>query len=611
MVESMHHRGPDDYGTHVTHDAVLGARRLSIIDVAGGHQPFANESQDVWAVQNGEIYNHEVLRSRLRGGGHRFASRCDTEVIPHLYEAHGNDFVDHLRGMFAIAVWDERRKRGVLARDRLGIKPLYYAERDGRLIFASELKSLLASGTVEPAIDLESLELFLTLGLVPAPRTLLQDVWKLPPGHRLVVESGRARVERYWRYPLVAGPSRDADADAAQWAAAVREALRESVRLRLMSDVPLGAMLSGGLDSSLIVALMAEQMSRPVQTFAVGLAGSATSELGDARRVAAALGADHHELELDNSGPDLDELIWHLDEPLADLSALGFLALSGLAREHVTVALSGQGADEVFSGYRHHLHARYASLWSQIPRPVAGPLLAAARRGPERLRRLADVVGPADPALRSLAGKRIADESDLALLLGRERSAIDPADVIRPLVPDGVSDPVAASLSIDAQLSLPDDMLHYFDRASMAHSLEVRVPFLDHEFVELCARIPSNLKLRGTTTKYVLREAARGLVPDYVLEKKKVGFFNGTVTTWLSDTLERDGVELLLPGAPAYADLIDRRGVEQLLRAQATHPTARRGHLLLAVLLLERWLQSYLPRATSQAPATPALLASK
>jgi len=589
MLEIIRHRGPDDRGAYATDGAALGARRLSIIDVEGGHQPFANENETVWAVQNGEIYNHDALRRELRDRGHSFRSRCDTEVLPHLYEDHGLSFVERLRGMFAVAVWDERRRRGVLVRDRLGVKPLYYAHSRGRLIFGSELKCLLASGELVLAVDPEALELFLTLGYVPAPRTILSGVAKLPPAHRLVVEGGRVVVERYWEYPAVAGPA--PRADVREWAPELRERLRDAVRMRLMSDVPLGAMLSGGLDSSLIVALMAEEMDRPVTTFAVGFENAAQNELADARAVAAALGTDHHELELAGRGPSLDEVVWHLDEPVADLSVVGFIALCGLARQSVTVALSGQGADELFAGYRHHLHAAYAARWERVPSLLRAPAAAFARRGPGKLPRLAELVGEPDPATRALLSKRIATEDELALILGRA-PRLDTVSALRPLA-CGASGALAAALSIDAQLSLPDDMLHYFDRASMAHSLEVRVPFLDHPFVEFCASIPSNLKLRGSTTKYVLREAARGLVPVETLTKKKVGFFNGGVDRWLSSSFRDEAEEAALAERVAAQGYLDASGVRTLFERQRICALPRRAQLLLAVTILDSWLRSY------------------
>ena len=331
MAAQIEYRGPDDAGFVSGSGCSLGARRLSIIDVEGGHQPFANESGRIWAAQNGEIYNHAALRAELQSRGHTLRSRCDTEVLPHLYEEHGPELSERLRGMFAFAVWDQDRRRGVLVRDRLGIKPLYYAVVGDVVVFGSELKCLIASGLVGAELDPEAIAAYLTLGFVPSPLTPLRQVRKLNPGERLVVEDGRVRVERWWRYPAPE-PQAEPSLSEAEWSELLLARLEESVRMRLMSDVPLGAMLSGGLDSSLIVALMAGMMDRPVQTFAVGFAGE-DSELPDARRVAEFCGAEHHELEVDlTSDPEtLSRLTWHLDEPLADLSSLGFLALSELA----------------------------------------------------------------------------------------------------------------------------------------------------------------------------------------------------------------------------------------------------------------------------------------
>jgi asparagine synthase (glutamine-hydrolysing) len=603
MTDAMIHRGPDDRGTYVADGAAIGARRLSIIDVADGHQPFADESGRIWAAQNGEIFNHDLLRAELSARGHRFATRCDTEILPHLYEEHGFDFGSCLRGMFAVALWDERNDRGVLVRDRLGIKPLYYAERDGLLLFSSELKGLLASGLVDAEIDPEALEIYLTLGMVPAPRTLLRGVFKLPPGHRIEVASGRVSVERYWSFPEVAGL--DPTADVAEHSADLLEGLRDSVRMRLMSDVPLGAMLSGGLDSSLIVALMADQMAEPVKTFAVGFAGSATSELADAREVAARFGADHHELEVDEgSVAGIDELVWHMDEPLADLSALGFLELCRLARTHVTVALSGQGADELFAGYQHHLHAPLVRSWERVPSALRRPLLALAGRGPKSARRFAEVVGARDAVDRAIVAKRIASDGEVSALLNGRGTRGVTRSALTAFVGVSESEPLAGALAIDAQLGLPDDMLHYFDRGSMAHSLEVRVPFLDHDFVERAAAIPANLKLHGRTTKHVLREAARGLVPDHIIDKPKIGFFNASMSSWIASALEHDAADVLLGERPLYGAYLDRRVVVELVDAQRTRPTPRRAQLLLAILLFEAWLQTYLPRAQAGAHHT-------
>ena len=425
-------------------------------------------------------------------------------------------FPERLRGMFGIAVWDRGRRRGVIARDRLGIKPIYYADCGDVLVFASELKSLLASGLVPVDLDYEAIDAYLTLGFFPAPATPLAAVKKLEPGCVLVIENGRVAQRRYWSYPQ---PTLERGGSVEEWSERLLATLEESVRMRLMSDVPLGAMLSGGLDSSLIVALMAKLMDRPVQTFAVGFSEAGDgNELADARFVAETLGADHHELELSfpQETISLDDLVWHLDEPLADLSSLGFIALSGLAAQHVTVALTGQGADELLGGYRKHRAAALAGSWQRVPAPLRRAMLAGASRGPARLRRPVDTLAATNPAERLLAMSGALTPGLRSRLVRGPLAELDGNAALRAIsyrlgdLPDA---PLPAALYLDGQLGLADDMLHYFDRASMAHSLEVRVPFLDHELVELCAAMPASLKVHRGETKHVLRHAARGLVP--------------------------------------------------------------------------------------------------
>ena len=600
MTDSMTHRGPNDRGTFEAPGVAFGARRLSIVDVDGGHQPFANEDQRVWAIQNGELYNHEQVRRELEGRGHRLRSRCDTEVIPHLYEHAGDAFPEHLRGKFGIAVWDGRERRAVLARDRLGVKPLYHAQVGDLVVFGSELKSVLASGLVTPSLDYEAIDAYLTLGFFPGPSTPLLGISKLPPGHRLVVDDTGVRVEEYWAYPE---PASDAPRlSEREYQERLMHGLEESVRLRLMSDVPLGAMLSGGLDSSIVVALMARNMADPVKTFSVGFAEAGEgNELEDARHVAEAFGTDHHELELSfgEQAVDLAQLVWHLDEPLGDLSSLGFLALSELAAKHVTVALSGQGADELLGGYRKHRAASLAGRWRRLPKPVRSSAEWLATLGPAGFQRPVRALAAGDPTTRFLATSDRIDED-----VRRELACGALADVgggaarraIARNLGNVSDDPLPAMLYLDGKLGLVDDMLHYFDRASMAHSLEVRVPFLDHELVEFCATIPSDLKVRRLTTKHLLREGARGLVPDRVLEKKKIGFFSHALEGWF--TAQTDGLvgDYLLDDAPRYAEFLDRDHVGQLLRDQAAGDR-RYSRLLLAILMLEIWLSTYLPRA--------------
>ena len=597
MTDVMAHRGPDDAGHESGEGFSLGARRLSIIDVEGGHQPFADERGRVWAAQNGEIYNHDALREELRGRGHVLKSRCDTEVLPHLYEEHGADLGSRLRGMFAVAAWDRQERHGVLIRDRLGIKPLYYAVAGDVVVFGSELKCLLASGLVSDELDPEAIAAYLSLGYVPGSMTPLRQVRKLGPGERLVVAGGRMSVERWWRYPA---PDPDpVERSSEEWAELLLDKLDESVRLRLMSDVPLGAMLSGGLDSSLIVALMRRHMSEPLKTFSVGFAG-ADSELGDARRVAEWNGADHTELEVDlrTDAGDLADLVWHLDEPLADLSALGFLPLCRLAREQVTVALTGQGADELLGGYRKHRVASLAEAWGRVPGPLRAPAAAALRHGPGRAGRLVDALQAPDPVTRLLASSGLVHpdlSGDLFSGALAQHAGAAETQLRGRLAGAPAAAPLEAALYLDARLGLVDDMLTYFDRASMACSLEVRVPFLDHELVELCARIPAAHKVRRLQGKHVLRLAARDHVPAFVLDKRKRGFFNEAVGSWVG---AGDGAlvdELLLGRDPAYERVVDRAVVERAV----SEWRAGRGHanLLLALMMLEVWLGGYLPRA--------------
>jgi asparagine synthase (glutamine-hydrolysing) len=607
MTDSMVHRGPNDRGTFQRPGIALGVRRLSIVDVEGGHQPFLNEDGAVAAIQNGELYNHEEVRAELARRGHHLRTRCDTEILPHLYEDVGDRLPEHLRGKFGLAVWDGRRRRAVIARDRLGVKPLYYARCGDLVVFASELKSLLASGLVEAGLDYEAIDAYLTFGFFPGPQTPLVGVAKLLPGHRLIVGGGEVRAEPYWRYPRPApraGMSVDEHADG------LLAELEESVRLRLMSDVPLGAMLSGGIDSSLIVALMARHTSGPVKTFSVGFVEDDLNELADAREVAQRFGTDHHELELSRADTELDlpTLAWFLDEPLADLSSVGFLALSELASRHVTVALSGQGADELLGGYPKHQAASLAGMAGRLPRWTRQAAIAAAARGPARLRRASRSLSASNSVERLIAmsGRM---EADLPRTLFRGPLEGSDGSAARKVVADRLGDldegPLPETLYIDAQLALVDDMLHYFDRASMAHSLEVRVPFLDHHLVEYCAGIPDDLKVRRLTKKYLLKRASRGILPDRIIDKRKIGFFAASVDGWLRDQTGGAIQEYLLDPQPRYADILEPQVVRDLVRRHAEAPDRADARLLLAILMLEVWLSSFLPRALRQTRRSP------
>ena len=604
MTDRMTHRGPNDRGTYEAPGVAMGMRRLSIVDVEGGHQPFVNERGDVWAVQNGELYNHELVRAGLQARGHVFSTRCDTEILPHLYEEKGPGFAEDLRGMYGIAIWDQTRRRAVVVRDRLGIKPLYWARSGDLLVFASELKSLLASGLIGVELDYEAIDAYLTLGFVPAPRTPLAQVSKLLPGHQLVIEDGDFKIEPYWSYPepQVDSPRLRED----EYVDGLLEVLDEAVRLRLMSDVPLGAMLSGGLDSSLIVALMARHMGEPVKTFSVGFAEDTRfNELADARYVSSVYGTDHHELELSflDDSVDLAELVWCLDEPLADLSALGFEALSQLAARHVTVALSGQGADELLGGYKKHRAASLAGAWDSLPGPVGRAGTAIALRGPKRFARTARTLAAADAVERGIEmsgrlGGGLRESLYRGPLEGKSGAAAMAA--LAAAQPRSACDPLAATLHLDAQLALPDMLLHYFDRASMAHSLEVRVPFLDHRVVEYCARIPTDLKVHRLQTKYLLKRASSDIVPDRIINKRKLGFFRGSTQSWLQEQLRRTVPELLLGSDLRCGEFLDPKVVQRLGVAHRDGTDFSNGQLLTAVLMLESWLRTYIPRAVAQ-----------
>lgn len=604
MTDAMIHRGPNDRGTYVSEGIGLGVRRLSIVDVAGGHQPIASEDGQVWAVQNGELYNHLDLRAELIKAGHTFRTRCDTEVLPHLYERFGKGFPEHLRGKFAVALWDERRRELFLARDRLGVKPLYWVRLDDRVLFASELKSLLASGLVPTELDFEAIDAYLALGFFPGPSTPLKAVSKLLPGERLIVSEREVRSERYWRYPV---PLQTHDRRPTEWyAKALMEELEEAVQLRLMSDVPVGAMLSGGIDSSLVVAMMSRAASAPVKTFSVGFAEAGDqNELSDAREVANLYGTDHHELELSFADASIDvaDLVWHLDEPLNDLSALGFLALSEVAARDVTVALSGQGADELLGGYRRYRTASLLARWAALPGPLQHVGQSLLGHGGSRLQRLGRVLAADQPAQRFVISRDLLENGLRSSLVRGPLAELDGSSPLRPIeraLRGFRGSALETSLYLDGQLGLVDDMLHYFDRASMAHSLEVRVPFLDHHVVEFCATIPSELKVRGLTTKYLLKRAARGLVPDRIIDKPKVGFFNALVDHWMHTQGQSAISDYLLQPRPAFADFIDQRVVEELIAGQGRRPGSN-GRLLLSLLMLEVWLASCLPRALAAA----------
>ena len=514
MNASLVHRGPDSGGIHVGDGAALAARRLSIIDLAGGDQPIANEDESIWVVQNGEIYNFPELRDELAAAGHRFRTRCDTEVHVHLYEEHGPRYVERLRGMFAVALWDARRRRLVLARDRFGIKPLYYRIAGGRLAFASELKALLTLPDCPRELDADALEAYFDAGYVPAPLTIFRGARKLGQGEVLTWSAGDGdpAVERFAR-PAPAAARSGGEPELAE---ELRAQLRDSVRAHLLSDVPVGVLLSGGVDSSALTALAAEQTAERVHTFSIGFAEHSYDELAKARAVAQRFGTEHHELRL---SPDIVELfpqvVESFDEPFADDAAIPTYLVSQLAARTVKVALAGEGGDELFGGY--DVYAAHSVA------PLARPLAPVLRRLPSpRVQRLAGAA--ALPALeRHLAWKRMFDAGARAALLRVHGS--DPAAHFRARWSEtNGADDLARVLDLDLGTYLADELLVKADRASMAHSLEVRVPFLDNLVAGFAPTLPSRLKVRGLAKKRLLRKALAPLLPAEILAAPKHGF---------------------------------------------------------------------------------------
>jgi asparagine synthase (glutamine-hydrolysing) len=550
-------------------------------------------------VCNGEIDNYRELRVELEARGHRFRSRSDVEVIVHLYEEHGLEFAGRLRGMFAFALWDQRAKRLVLGRDRLGIKPLVFATDRRRLLFASEVKGLLAAG-VDREVDLQALHHYLTLSYVPAPYTAFTHIRKLLPGHLLVVEGGHLRLERYWRldYPPPVEGIRTGD-----YVAALRERLSDGVRSHLVSDVPVGVFLSGGLDSATVLAFMREHVSGSIKTFSVGFEESSFNELAHARATAKLFGTDHHELVVSPAITDtIPELIEAFDEPFADSSAIPLYYLSRFAREQVKVVLTGEGGDEVLGGYQTYVASKLARWYRQLPSPISRGLLPRVVRVlPVSHRRVSfdykakrfvhGALLPPDQA--HLAWKQLLSEDAKAELYATNGNAHVPTTEFYGNVYAGcpTSSWLARQLHVDTALGLPDDMLTKVDRVTMAHSLEGRVPLLDHHLIEFMAGVPSHLKLHGMTTKYLLRRVMRGRLPRRVLRAGKRGF-NVPLPGWLGTELRSFVGDVLSPGRVAASGLfrpdVVSRLVNEHLQRRADH-----SRTLWSLIVVEHWIQQH------------------
>jgi asparagine synthase (glutamine-hydrolysing) len=605
MARVTRHRGPDDEGSYHDGPLAMGMRRLSIIDLAGGHQPLTNEDGSLWLVANGEIYNYRELARELDAQGHKFRTNSDCETLLHLYEQYGDDFLARVNGMFAFALWDARQRRLVVARDRLGIKPLYLFEVGRRLAFASEAKAILEIPGIETELDARSLPAYLSLGYVPAPHSLFRGIRKLAPATILVVDDGRVREQRYWRPPQHV----ERELDEATWIERVRAQLAESVRMQMVSDVPIGAFLSGGVDSSAVVAMMAPCSQHPVKTYAIGFEGGAAetyyNELPYARAIAARFRTEHHEIVVRPDVVDLlPKLLWHMDEPIADSALVTTYLVSEFARRDVTVILSGVGGDELFGGYRRYLGSHLQRRFERLPAPLRRALVAAGSRLPsdrhspwlDRMRLAKGFLStaglPLEERYRSYV-EVFGDDAANQLLAAPMHGTLN--DGLTAAFAEATSDDeMNRLLSVDAATQLADDLLLLTDKMSMAVSLECRVPLLDHKLFELAAAIPQEVKLHGGRLKHVMKEALAGVLPADILERRKRGFgtpmgawFKGALAPMLRQLLSRES--------------IDRRGifrhaaVARLIDAHAANRVDGTDRLL-ALLNFEIWARLYLDR---------------
>ncbi|MBN1223122.1 MAG: asparagine synthase (glutamine-hydrolyzing) [Candidatus Aminicenantes bacterium] len=603
MCSVMVHRGPDDEGYYFDTKIALGMRRLSIIDLATGHQPLTNENRTVWVVFNGEIYNHPDLRKELIRKGHTFATKSDTEVIVHLYEEEGEDFVHRLNGMFAIAVWDQKKGTLILARDRLGIKPLHYYSMAGALVFSSEIKSILKTD-YSRELDLESMSRFFTFEYIPAPATIFKGIRKLLPGHMIIADNDGVRIKRYWDIRHTAAEKSRLTEDA--YMEEIYRLLRESVKRRLISDVPLGVFLSGGMDSSSITALMSEVTDSQIKTFAIGFKEESFNELSYAKIVAERFGTDHREFVVEsNLVKDLvPTLIEYLDEPLADASIIPTYIISKLAREHVTVALAGEGGDELFAGYDTYKAYQVARLYRKVPSLIRNglvkkivPLLPASKK------RLSFEF----KAKKFISGIDYPPEISNSIWWG----AYNPADKeglfaagLQEKIAEDVFAPITTHLGntkaeemvdrigyLDLKLYLQDDLLVKSDRMSMANSLEIRVPFLDHTFVNFATSIPGSLKLKGMQTKYILKKSMAKILPREILTRKKIGF-DIPLGSWIRHELKDFVTDVLSPANMSHG-FFDHTYIDRLLKE---HVQGAHNHrqLLWPLIIFQFWYDHYM-----------------
>lgn len=604
MAATLIHRGPDDAGIYTEGNAGLGHRRLSIIDLSPmGRQPMCNEYRSMWIVFNGEIYNFLSVREELIKKGHLFHSNSDTEVILHLYEEEGPDCVNKLRGMFAFAIWNERDKTLFLARDRIGKKPLFYYHDDDRLIFASEIKAILQDETVARRPDFIAIHHYLTYQYVPSPFSAFEGIKKLPPAHYLIARDGQIEIKRYWKLSYVPKHAMSRN----DLKAEIIERLKEAVKIRMISEVPLGAFLSGGIDSSAVVALMSGLTNSPVKTFSIGFREQPFNELGYAQMISRKYDTDHTEFIVEPNAVDiLPKLVWHYNEPFADSSAIPTYYVSKLAREFVTVALNGDGGDENFAGYGRYPANYVAGLIRRIlPVPVANAfsrivnvlphgsrpdgIIWAAKRFLQEYNR--------EPELRNAHWLCHFPTGMKKQLYTRDFSkkmqGTDSFDLLLHQFRDSDAETfLDRSLYADTMMYLPDDLLVKVDVASMANSLEARSPFLDHQFMEFVARIPAELKLKRTTTKFILKESLKGILPDKVLFRKKMGF-GVPIDRWFRNELKEMAYDTLLGKRCVGRGYFKKTFIKRILKEHSSGAWNWQHHIW-NLLMLELWHREFI-----------------
>ena len=603
MADAIRHRGPDDEGFYTSGQIGLGFRRLSIIDLKGGHQPLSNEDGTVWIVFNGEIYNYQVLREELESRGHVFKTKTDTEVIVHLYEEYGSGCLAKLRGMFGFAIWDSRTSTLFLARDRVGIKPLYYYVSDGFLAFGSEMKAILADPAVRREVDPQVIDQFLTYYYVPGSKTLLRNLFKLEPGHSLTVKNGKVEIRRYWDLDFSAAATNHSSNG---YERQLVELLDETVQLHMISDVPVGFLLSGGIDSTAMLSFAAEKTDKPISTYTVGFSSPGLiDERPFARLAAERYGSKHYEISMSSKefSDFLPRYVWHMEEPVVEPPAVALYYVSKLASQYVKVLISGEGGDEAFAGYQNYRN----TFWFETAKRFFGPL-----RGP---------VGQGMSALGGFLGSRVLSkygpqmDTDLAdYYLSRASTpfqffnqasaglySLDMAqrvnkdlsiDVVRKFHANVASFGLLEKmLYVDTKTWLPDDLLVKADKMTMANSVELRVPFLDHKVLEFAAQLPRNQKLRGLTMKYVAKKAFAKHVPAEILNRRKAGF-PVPYDAWLRDSLREWANEILLAPETTSRGYFQQKTVEGMI--QRFHAGAGYSKEIFALIVLELWHRAFI-----------------